>query len=60
MHSFRHTMRDRLRNAGVPEPVIDSLGGWAVKSVGQGYGSGYSLEFLRNSMKAAVPIPQSI
>jgi len=26
--------------------VIDQLGGWALKAVGQGYGDGYDLELL--------------
>ena len=26
--------------------MIDQLGGWALKSVGQGYGDGYDLELL--------------
>jgi integrase len=46
MHSFRHTFRDRLRNAGVQSEVIDQLGGWSKQSVGQGYGDGYSLRNL--------------
>ena len=26
--------------------MIDQLGGWALKSVGQGYGDGYDLKLL--------------
>ncbi len=29
-----------------PTDMIDQLGGWALKSVGQGYGDGYDLELL--------------
>ena len=43
LHSFRHSMRDRLRNVGCPVEIIDQLGGWKVKTVGQQYGEGYSL-----------------
>ena len=43
VHSFRHSFRDRLRNAGVQSEIIDQLGGWSNKTVGQGYGTGYSL-----------------
>ena len=58
IHSFRHTMRDRLRDAGVPEQVCDRLGGWAVGSVGEGYGAGYSIAVLRDWMQRAVPIAE--
>ena len=44
MHSFRHSMRDRLRAVECPSDVIDQIGGWATASVGQGYGEGYGLE----------------
>ena len=44
IHSFRHSMRDRLRNAGCPIEMIDQIGGWKAKTVGQQYGAGYSLQ----------------
>ena len=44
IHSFRHSFRDRLRNAAVQSEMIDQLGGWSNQSVGQRYGDGYSLE----------------
>ena len=44
MHSFRHSMRDRLRAVECPSDIIDQIGGWATASVGQGYGEGYGLE----------------
>ena len=47
VHSFRHSFRDRLRNAGVQSEMIDQLGGWSNQSVGQGYGEGYSLSILK-------------
>src|ERR1700730_5841854 len=28
-HSFRHAMRDRLRETGVPEDTKDAIGGWS-------------------------------
>ena len=37
-------MRDRLRAVECPPDIVDQIGGWAVQSVGQGYGQGYSLE----------------
>ena len=42
MHSFRHSMRDRLRAANCPSEMIDQIGGWSKRSVGEGYGEGYS------------------
>jgi len=46
IHGFRHSFRDRLRAAECPAEIIDQLGGWSLKSVGQGYGRGYSLHHL--------------
>ena len=43
IHSFRHSMRDRLREVDCPSEVIDQIGGWARSGVGEGYGDGYSL-----------------
>ena len=50
IHSFRHSFRDRLRNAGVQSEMIDQLGGWSLQSVGQGYGNGYNIAELNRSM----------
>ena len=41
MHSFRHSMRDRLRAVQCPSDITDQIGVWATDGVGQGYGSGY-------------------
>ena len=51
MHSFRHSLRDRLRNVNCPSEVVDQIGGWSNKTVGQGYGSGYSMELLASAMR---------
>ena len=50
IHSFRHSFRDRLRNAGLQSEMIDQLGGWSKQSVGQDYGHGYGLASLTNAM----------
>jgi len=42
IHGLRHSFRDRLRAVEAPTDMIDQLGGWSLKSVGQGYGDGYS------------------
>jgi hypothetical protein len=43
VHSFRHSLRDRLRAVQCPSDAIDQLGGWTTAGVGQGYGKGYPL-----------------
>ena len=50
IHSFRHSFRDRLRNAGVQSEMIDQLGGWSRQTVGQGYGKGFAIASLSSSM----------
>jgi integrase len=46
VHGLRHSFRDRLRAVEAPTDMIDQLGGWSLKSVGQCYGDGYDLELL--------------
>ena len=41
VHSFRRSMRDRLRAVECPSEVIDQIGGWLTQGVGRGYGNGY-------------------
>ena len=48
VHSFRHSMRDRLRAVQCPSDIIDQIGGWQTAGVGQGYGKGYELDVLQN------------
>ena len=43
IHGFRHKFRGRLRAVNAPLEVIDQIGGWSVKTVGQSYGMGYDL-----------------
>jgi len=40
-HSFRHTLRERGRMLNYSPEVINALGGWAAKSVGERYGVNY-------------------
>ena len=47
MHSFRHSMRDRLRAVNCPSEMIDQIGGWSKRSVGEGYGEGHTIGSLR-------------
>ena len=51
IHSFRHAFRDRLRAIECPPEIINQLGGWSLKSVGQGYGKGYKLKILHSWIK---------
>ncbi|WP_411576881.1 DUF6538 domain-containing protein [Terasakiella sp. A23] len=37
IHSFRHSLRDRLRAIQCPPDIVDRLGGWTVGGVGEGY-----------------------
>ena len=47
IHSFRHSLRDRLRAVQCPSDMIDQIGGWTTAGVGQGYGEGYSKKVLQ-------------
>ena len=54
MHSFRHSMRDRLRSVQCPSDIADQIGGWTTDGVGQGYGAGYPLDVLREWMEKTI------
>ena len=43
IHSFRHSLRDRLRAVQCPSDMIDQIGGWSTAGVEQSYGEGYGL-----------------
>ena len=47
IHSFRHSMRDRLRAVECPSDVIDQIGGWLTQGVGSSYGSGHSIAIVQ-------------
>ena len=46
IHSFRHSLRDRLRAVECPSDIVDAIGGRKTSGVGHGYGNGYPLEVL--------------
>ena len=50
LHGLRHSFRDRLRAVDAPIEIIDKLGGWSLKTVGQGYGDGYRLEQMHKTL----------
>ena len=60
MHSFRHSMRDRLRAVQCPSEMIDQIGGWSKRSVGEGYGDGYSLEALRSHLNGVCGVGRQV
>ena len=51
VHSFRHSMRDRLRAVECPKEIIDQIGGWSSSDVGESYGEGFILSVLCNWMQ---------
>ena len=53
IHSFRHSMRDRLRAVECPSDVIDQIGGWLAQGVGNSYGEGYPVNILAKQMSEA-------
>ena len=46
VHSFRHSVRDRLRAVECPSDIIDQIGGWLTHGVGNSYGRGYQINIL--------------
>jgi integrase len=56
VHSFRHSIRDRLRAVECPSDIMDRLGGWSIGGIGESYGSGYPVDVLFKWMNKAVMI----
>ena len=54
MHSFRHSLRDRLRAVECPADIIDAIGGWTTEGVGHQYGKGHDLKLTYSWMKKLV------
>jgi integrase len=44
IHSFRHSLRDRLCVVECPSDIIDAIGGWTTTGVEQRYGLGQPLD----------------
>ena len=51
IHSFRHSLRDRLRAAQCPSDIADQIGGWATAGVGQAYGKGFPIKILEEQIR---------
>ena len=60
IHSFRHSMRDRLRAVDCPSEVIDQIGGWLTHGVGSSYGTGYPEAVLFRWLNKACCLPPAI
>lgn len=59
-HGFRHTMEDRLREAGCPADVRNTIQGHTNGSAAEKYGKGFTLRSMRDWMvKVALPVPQT-
>ena len=54
VHSFRHSMRDRLRAINCPSEMIDQIGGWSSSNIGRSYGNGYNLEIKFKQIKKII------
>ena len=50
VHSFRHSVKDRLRAARVPEGEQRALLGHAGQGIADAYGVGYPLSVLRDAV----------
>lgn len=56
-HSFRHTVKDAFRNAGVDKPLRDAIMGHAAADVADTYGTGYSLAVMASAIgKLSFPV----
>ena len=55
IHSFRHSLRDRLRAIECPADIIDAIGGWTTDGVGHQYGQGHRLAVTHGWMKIITP-----
>ena len=53
IHSLRHSMKDNLRNTGCPEELGKALLGHSDGSVAARYGSGYTLDVMREALAKA-------
>ena len=54
-HGFRHTMVTRLAQAGVQEPVYQSIVGHERRGTTQGYNQGYTLQQLKEAIDLFKP-----
>tara|TARA_B110000444_G_C18810096_1_gene582096 strand:+ start:337 stop:816 length:480 start_codon:yes stop_codon:yes gene_type:complete len=60
IHGLRHSFRDRLRAIEAPLDMIDQLGGWSLKTVGQTYGDGYNLKTMSKHLQRMSGAPREL
>ena len=53
IHSLRHSMKDSLSNSGCPEELAKALLGHSDGSVASRYGSGFTLDVMREALLKA-------
>ena len=51
IHSFRHSLRNRLRAIECPADIIDAIGSWTPKSVGHQYCQEHRITITHGCMK---------
>lgn len=56
-HSFRHAMKDRLREAGCPKDIRDAIQGHASGDVAETYGQGHTLKTMREWLEKVAVKP---
>jgi integrase len=57
-HSFRHAMKDRLREAGCPKDIRDAIQGHSSGDVADNYGQGHTLRTMHGWLsKIAITLP---
>ena len=54
VHSFRHSMRDRLRSVHCPSEMIDQIGGWSNQKIGNNYGLGFQFAAMLEYMSKLI------
>lgn len=52
-HSTRHSYRDLMREAKIPDGIAEVIGGWSSGGIASKYGSGHTLEHKLEVMTAA-------
>lgn len=52
-HSFRHSLKDLLRNSGCPESLMDEIQGHGSQTISRSYGQGASIEIKTKALAKA-------
>ncbi len=53
VHSLRHTVKQRLRDVGVPKDIRDAIQGHAGGDAAETYGLGVALRVMREALEKA-------